>query len=112
MKKSNSLGYYYCRCSEVHCLFVFPHFNVAQQNGVRYNDFDALLNCIDLDDDALELVDMTDDSVLTRMESDVESEEGEGQEKGERALEGDITLPHPRNCSTCCIMLLLSTPRS
>lgn len=49
----------------------------------------------DLYDDALELVDITDDSVITRMEFGLESEgKGEDQEEGEegeRVLEGGGT---------------------
>lgn len=41
------------------------------------------------DDDAHELVDMTNDSVITKIESDMElEEEAEGQEEEESALEG------------------------
>lgn len=49
----------------------------------------------DLYDDALELVDMTDDSVITRTEFGVESEgKGEDQGEGERVLEGGTSLYH------------------
>lgn len=45
---------------------------MAQQTMVRENDLDGLLDYNDLDDDVFELANMTDDIVITSMESDTD----------------------------------------
>lgn len=45
---------------------------MAQQKMVKDNDLDALLDYYDVDNDFLELMDMTDDSLISRMESHME----------------------------------------